>query len=83
MGLSFTLLLEAGFRHRIETSDRRIWRLVAEAGADGDLVTALGAAAAQNGGTGLGLHAGKKAVGLGAMAAVGLEGTLWHGTIYS
>ena len=51
---------------------------VAEAGADGDLVTALGATAAENGGTRLGLHAGKEAVGLGAVAAVGLKGTLRH-----
>ena len=52
--------------------------LVAETGADGDLVTALGAATAENSGSCLGLHAGKKAVGLGAMAAVGLESTLRH-----
>jgi hypothetical protein len=53
-------------------------KLVAETGADGDLVTALGAAAAKNGCTCLGLHAGEKAVGLGAVAAVGLKGTLRH-----
>jgi hypothetical protein len=52
--------------------------LVAEAGADGDLVTALGAAAVQDGGACLGLHAGKEAVGLGAVAAVRLKGTLRH-----
>jgi hypothetical protein len=54
-------------------------RLVAETGADSDLVTALGTAAIEDGGTCLGLHAGEKAVGLGAVAAVGLEGTLRHG----
>jgi len=53
-------------------------QLVAETGADGDLVTALGAAAAQDGGARLGLHAGKEAVGLGPVAAVGLKGTLRH-----
>jgi hypothetical protein len=52
--------------------------LVAETGADGDLVTALGATAVKNSGARLGLHARKKAVGLGAMAAIGLEGTLRH-----
>jgi hypothetical protein len=38
--------------------------LVAEAGADGDLVAALGAAAAENGSSRLGLHAAEEAVGL-------------------
>ncbi len=57
--------------------------LVAEAGRDGDLVAALGAAAAEDGGTGLGLHAGKEAVGLGAVAAVGLKGTLGHRSLFS
>jgi len=52
--------------------------LVAEACADGDLVTALGATAAEDGCTSLGLHAGEEAVGLGAVAAVGLKGTLRH-----
>jgi hypothetical protein len=53
-------------------------RLVAETGADGNLVTALGTAAAEDGGACLGLHTGKEAVGLGAVTAVGLEGTLRH-----
>ncbi len=57
--------------------------LVAEASADGDLMTALRAAAAEHCGSSLRLHAGKEAVGLGAVAAVGLKGTLWHGTLYS
>jgi len=52
--------------------------LVAEAGADGDLMTALGATAAEDCGTCLGLHAGKEAVGLGAVATVGLKSTLRH-----
>jgi hypothetical protein len=52
--------------------------LVAEACADGDLVTALGAAAAEDGCACLGLHTSKKAVGLGAMAAIGLKSTLRH-----
>ena len=52
--------------------------LVAETGADGDLVTALSATAVKNSGARLGLHAGKKAVGLGAMAAIWLESTLRH-----
>jgi hypothetical protein len=52
--------------------------LVAEASADGDLVTALGATAAEDCGTCLGLHASEEAVGLGAVAAVRLKGTLRH-----
>ena len=41
-------------------------------------MAALGATAAKNGCARLGLHAGEEAVGLGAVAAVGLEGTLRH-----
>jgi len=52
--------------------------VVAEARADGDLVASLGTPAAEHGCTRLGLHAGKEPVGLGAVAAVGLEGTLRH-----
>src|SRR5947208_3250271 len=52
--------------------------LVAVAGADGDLMTALGAAAAQHGRTRFGLHAGQKPVGLRAVATVRLESTLRH-----
>jgi len=52
--------------------------LVAEAGGDGDLVAALGAAAVQDGGAGLGCHANEKAVDLAATAAVGLKGALGH-----
>jgi hypothetical protein len=52
--------------------------LVAVTGADGDLMTALGAAAAEDGGTCLGLHTREEAVGLGAVAAIGLKGTLRH-----
>jgi hypothetical protein len=65
--LSFEFRLR---RHRGE--------LVAETGADGDLVTALGAATTEDGGTCLGLHAREEAVGLGAVAAIGLKGTLRH-----
>jgi hypothetical protein len=53
-------------------------RLVAEAGADGDLVASLGTAAAQHRSTCLGLHAGEKPVGLGAVSAIRLEGALRH-----
>ena len=53
--------------------------VLAEARADGDLVTALGAAAAEHGGAGLGLHACKKSVLLHAAAAVGLKGAFRHG----
>jgi hypothetical protein len=52
--------------------------LVAVTSADSDFVTALRTAAAEHGGSCLGLHAGKKAVGLGAVAAVWLESTLRH-----
>jgi hypothetical protein len=55
-----------------------ILKLVAESGANRDLVTALGSATAENSGSGLGLHAGQEAVGLGAVATVGLKGTLRH-----
>jgi hypothetical protein len=55
-------------------------RLVAVTGADGDLVTALGATAAEHGCTGLGLHTGEKPVSLRAVAAVRLKGALRHGT---
>src|ERR1035437_2575396 len=52
--------------------------VVAETGADGDLVASFGTPAAQHGCARLGLHAGKKPVGLRAVTAVGLEGTLRH-----
>jgi len=52
--------------------------LVAVTGADGNLVTALGAATAQNSSTRLCLHAAQKAMGLRTVAAVGLKGTLRH-----
>jgi len=52
--------------------------LVAEASGDGDLVAALGAAAAEDGCTGLGGHANEKAVDLATAATVGLEGALGH-----
>jgi hypothetical protein len=55
-------------------------RLVAVTGADGNLMTALGATAAEHGSTGLGLHTGEKPVGLRAVAAVRLKGALRHGT---
>jgi hypothetical protein len=53
--------------------------LVAEAGGDGNLVAALGAATAQNGSTCLGGHAAEEAVDLRTVAAVGLECALRHG----
>jgi hypothetical protein len=65
-------------RRDLNPAFRAMARLVAVAGADSDLVTALGAATAEDGGTSLGLHAGEKAVSLGAVATVGLEGTLRH-----
>src|ERR1700679_2526445 len=65
--LSFEFCLR---RHRGE--------LVAVTSADGDLMTALGATAAEDGCTSLGLHTREEAVGLGAVAAVGLKGTLRH-----
>ena len=53
-------------------------KLVAEASAHGDLVASLGTPAAQHSCARLGLHPGQKPVGLRAMAAVWLEGTLRH-----
>jgi len=41
-------------------------------------MSAFGAAAIEYSGTGFGLHTGKKAMRLGAMAAVRLKGTLRH-----
>jgi hypothetical protein len=43
-------------------------------------MASLGTTAIENSGTGLGLHAGEKAVGLGATATVWLKGTHRHGT---
>ncbi len=54
--------------------------LVAEACGDGDLMTALGAAAVENSGSGLGGHANEEAVDLAATTAVGLESALGHGS---
>ena len=58
-------------------------RLVAVAGRDGDLVAALGAAAAEDGGAGLGGHANEEAVNFTATTTVGLKGALGHGVILS
>jgi hypothetical protein len=63
---------------KAETMRARRGLVVAETGADGDLVAALGTAPAKYGCARLGLHPGKKPVGLRAVAAVGLEGTLRH-----
>ena len=54
-------------------------KLVAEASADSDTLAADGAAAAEHGCAALGLHAGTKAVGLHALAAIGLKCALGHG----
>jgi hypothetical protein len=56
------------------------WRtaLVAEAGADGHAFAANGAAAAEHGGAGLGLHARTETVCLHALTAIWLKGTLGH-----
>src|ERR1700677_4885123 len=53
-------------------------RLVAEARADCNLMAALGAPAAQHRCARLGLHPGKEPVGLRAVAAVRVKGTLRH-----
>jgi hypothetical protein len=76
----FASCLQLGDRKESATicHRKKVQRLVAESGADGDLVTALRAATAQDGCTCLGLHAGEKAVSLGAVTAVGLKGTLRH-----
>ncbi len=60
-----------------QTAYRKI-ALVAEAGGDRDLVTALGPAAAQNGCASLAGHAGEKAVNFATAATVGLKGALGH-----
>jgi len=53
--------------------------LVAEAGADGNALATDGAAAAEYGCAGLGLHAGTEAVCLDALAPIGLKCALGHG----
>jgi len=66
-------------RGRAEVQRAEKGGLVAEAGRDGDLVTALGAAAVEDGLSGLGGHTDEEAVNFGAAAAVGLECALRHG----
>jgi hypothetical protein len=63
----------------VETCRRHV--LVAEARRHGDTVPSLGATARQHSSAGLGLHARAEAMHLGAVAAVGLEGTLGHRTV--
>src|SRR5271170_2074023 len=67
-------------RNRLFRRDREGRQLVAVAGADGNAVTALGAAARQYGGSGLGLHTGAKAVDLRTVTAIRLKRALRHGT---
>jgi hypothetical protein len=63
---------------------KRLWtktgwsELVAESGADSHALAADGTATAQYGRTRLGLHAGTKAVGFHAFAAIGLKCALGH-----
>jgi hypothetical protein len=52
---------------------------VAMAGADGDALASGGAAAAENGGTSIGLHARPEAVRFRAVSAVGLKCSFGHG----
>src|SRR5882757_11232848 len=62
-------------------ADAILLGLVAEARRHGDTVPSLGATARQHGSAGLGLHARAEAMHLGAVAAVGLKGTLGHRTV--
>jgi hypothetical protein len=57
----------------------RATQLVAKSSAHGNALAALRAAAAEHGGSALGLHASPKAMGLNALAAVGLKCALGHG----
>jgi len=68
----------AGLRKGVRPAMRKA-KLVAESGADGDTLAARGAAAAENGGAALGLHARPEAVSLYAAVAVGLKRALGHG----
>ena len=84
-GTDFIVAGCGGQRRAIETArrvsapqDAELGELVAEASADADTDAAFGAAAAEDGGAGLGLHAGAEAVDFGAVAAVRLERTLGH-----
>lgn len=56
-------------------------RLVAEPCGNRNLVTALGTTAAENSGSGLGLHAAQEAVNFAATATVRLKGTLGHSVV--
>jgi hypothetical protein len=60
------------------TGQRGKRRLVAEASADGHALAADGAAAAQHGGSSLGLHARAETVNFHAFAAIGLKCALGH-----
>jgi hypothetical protein len=64
--------------HRKRQSRSKNERLVAEAGRDGDLVAALGAAAVQYSLAGFGGHTNEKSVDLGTATAIGLECALGH-----
>jgi hypothetical protein len=63
---------------RIPAGESEFAKLVAEAGADGDALAALGTAAAEDGGSALGLHASSEAMGLHAAMAIGLKCALGH-----
>jgi hypothetical protein len=76
--LRFAFALAGIAGRLVDRADGEIGLVVAEACADGDLVASLGTPAAQHGCARLGLHAGQEPVGLGAVAAIRLEGTLRH-----
>jgi hypothetical protein len=74
MALSGAASVSGAFR--LKENGRRV--LVAEAGADCYALAADGAAAAQHGSTGLGLHARTETMGFHAFAAIGLKCALGH-----
>ena len=66
------------YRRALQRTMRYCMELVAETCGYSDLVTALGAAAAENSGSGFGGHANEKAVNFGAATAVRLECAFGH-----
>jgi len=66
--------------YRSESQRKKTRKLVAMARADGNAMTALCAAAGQDGCTAFGLHAGAETVRLRAAAAIGLKCALRHGS---
>lgn len=66
------------FRIKLNGGRDSVWLLVAETGAYGNAYATDGAATAQDGSTGLGLHSSAETVGFHAFAAIWLKCALGH-----